>query len=189
VTARDAACHALLLRLAGRLPDALMWRLRDWLGAGGRDVLAATLPRELLRHRVGLTDDERELLEAAVGSSHRLLDAMLPAPLAEEPTARFHPGSGEVDTAALSVLAVVSGHPGSLELRQAWRDAQRVVLVLGGERPWALTATLQRVLRAHGDRTPCMEVLPAHGDPTAYHRAAIIGSVSLWRSAAALLDV
>src|SRR6185436_14930829 len=27
----DAACHDLLVRLAGRLPDRLLWRLREWL--------------------------------------------------------------------------------------------------------------------------------------------------------------
>ena len=84
----------------------------------------------------------------------------------------------EVDAAALSVLAVVRGHPGCRELLQARRSAvvaagaraarrdQRVVLVRGGDRPWVLTGTLQRLLRAHGDRTPCVEVLPAHGELT-----------------------
>ena len=91
------------------------------------------------------------------------------------------------NVAALSVLGVVRGHPGCVELRQAFRlgpgaDEQRVVVVHGGERPWTLTGTLQRVLRAHGDRTPCVEVLPAHGEPPAYHQAAIIGSTPLWRS-------
>lgn len=181
------ACHELLLRLAGRLPDELLWRMRDWLADDGREVLAATLPRELLRHRIGLTDAERDLLEAAVGSSHPLLDAVLPASEPPEPSHAFQPGDGTVDTAALSVLAVVRGHPGCVELRQSWRDRQRVVLVLGAERPWALAGTVARVLRAHGDRTPCVEVLPPHGEPPAYHQAAIIGSVPLWRSVAVLV--
>jgi hypothetical protein len=206
MTAPDAACHDLLVRLAGRLPDELLWRMRDWLADGGRSVLSATLPRELLRHRVGLTDDERDLLELAVGewgASHRLLDAVLPALDADEVRVTFRaesgaesgPGSGagDIDAAVLSVLAVVRAHPGCVELRQGWRRSagaplQRVVLVLGAERPWTLTGTLQRVLRAHGDRTPCVEVLPPHGEPPAYHRAAIIGSAPLWRSAAALAD-
>jgi hypothetical protein len=152
------------------------------------------LPRELLRHRVGLTDDERELLAAAVGqwgASRRLLDAVLPAHASDEPAVAFAPGPDGLDQAALSILAVVRGHPGCVELRQAWRSGgrgrPRVVLVLGGERPWVLTGTLQRVLRAHGDRTPCVEVLPPHGEPPSYHRAAIMGSVSLWRSVAALV--
>ncbi len=38
---------------------------------------------------------------------------------------------------------------------------------------------LARVLRAHGDRTPCVELLPA-GEPLAYHRAALAGSTLLW---------
>jgi hypothetical protein len=194
----DAACHDLLIRLAGRLPDELLWRMRDWLADGGRGVLGATLPRELLRHRVGLTDAERDLLEVAVGewdTANRLLDAVLPALEPDELNVTFRPvpGGGDIDAAALSVLAVVRSHPGCVELRQGWRQSpgapdQRVVLVLGGEWPWTLAGTLQRLLRAHGDRTPCVEVLPPHGEPPAYHRAAIIGSAPLWRSAAALAD-
>jgi len=49
----DAACHDLLVRLAGRLPDRLLWRLREWLATGGHAAVAALLPRALLRHRVG----------------------------------------------------------------------------------------------------------------------------------------
>jgi hypothetical protein len=148
------------------------------------------LPRELLRHRVALDDDERELLVASAGewgAAHRLLDAVLPLPAPDDTTAVFRT-EPDVDQAALSVLAVVRGHSGCIELRQAWRSGprseQRVVLVHGADRPWELTGTLQRVLRAHGDRTPCVEVLPPHGEPPAYHQAAIIGSAPLWRSPA-----
>ena len=76
----DAACHDLLVRLAGRLPDRLLWRLREWLATGAHAAVAALLPRALLRHRVGLTDAERDLLETAVaehGASRRVLDAVL----------------------------------------------------------------------------------------------------------------
>jgi hypothetical protein len=190
----DQACHDLLVRLGGRLPDELLWRLRDWLAAEARSALGAMLPRELLRHRVGLTDHERDLLTAVVGewgASRRLLDAVVPAHAPDETTAAFRSGIDGVDEAALSVLAVVRGHPGCEELRLARRISgrreQRIVLVYGAERPWALTGTLQRVLRAHGDRTPCVEVLPPHGEVPAYHQAAIIGSAPLWRSAAALV--
>jgi hypothetical protein len=190
----DQACHDLLVRLAGRLPDELLWRLRDWLAAESSAALSAMLPRELLRHRVGLTDDERDLLAAAVGewgASRRLLDAVLPVHAPDELTVAFRSDADGFDEAALSVLAVVRGHPGCMELRQGLRidgrHEQRIVLVLGAARPWALTGTLQRVLRAHGDRTPCVEVLPPHGEPPAYHQAAIIGSAPLWRSSAALV--
>ena len=181
----EQAGHELLVRLAGRLPDELLWRLRDWLAADDRTAFASMLPRELLRHRVGLTDSERDLLVAAVGEGDAALVSLRTS---DETGAVFHVGPDPVDQAALSVLAVVRGHPGCVELRQSWRVGgrrdQRVVIVHGGERPWALTSTLQRILRAHGDRTPCVEVLPPHGEPPAYHQAAIIGSAPMWRSTA-----
>ena len=188
-------CHELLLRLAGRLPDELLWRLRDWLAVQSGAALGATLPRELLRHRIGLTEQECELLAAAVGewgASRRLVDAVLPVDTPDEAATDFREPPVEVDAAALSVLGVVRGHPGCQELLQARHSAvmalgarsarpdQRVVLVRGGDRPWVLTGTLQRLLRAHGDRTPCVEVLPAHGELSAYHEAAIITSTQLW---------
>jgi hypothetical protein len=184
----DAACHDLLVRLAGRLPDRLLWRLREWLATGGHAAVAALLPRALLRHRVGLTDAERDLLEAAVagrGASRRLLDAILPVTNPDEPAAAFHPAPTEPDPAALSLLAVARGETGCIELRQVeradGRRAQRVVLVRGDvDRPWALAGTLARLLRAHGDPTPCVEVLPSKGLP-AYHRAALDGSTLLWQ--------
>ena len=181
-----AACHELLVRLAGRLPDRLLWRLREWLAAGAHAAVAALLPRALLRNRVGLTDEERDLLEAAVAgrAPRKLLDAVLTVTVPDEPDVTFRSGP-EPDVAALSLLAVARGVDGCLELRQTLRGtgrhAQRVVLVRAeGPRPWALAGTLARLLRAHGDTAPCVEVLPA-GDPPAYHRAALAGSTLLWR--------
>jgi hypothetical protein len=196
----DQACHELLLRLAGRLPDELMWRLRDWLSAGSRITVSTTLPRELLRHRVGLTDQECTLLATAIGewgASRRMLDAVLPVDIPDEPLTDFRPPAADdqlVELLELSLVAVVRGHPGSRELLQTRRSAvvpaggravrrdQRVVLVRGGERPWLLTGTLQRLLRAHGDRTPCVEVLPPLGEQTEYHRTAVANAAVLWRS-------
>jgi hypothetical protein len=189
VSSAEQACHELLVRLAGRLPDDLLWRLRDWLAAGSKAALGATMPRELLRHRIGLAEDERELLERSVGewgASRHLLDAVLLGDPADEAAPGVQAAAGPVDAAALSVLAVVRGHPGCVALHQAWRIGgrreQRVVVVLGGERPWTLTGTLQRILRAHGDRTPCVEVLPSHGELPAYHRAVIIEATRMWRA-------
>jgi hypothetical protein len=181
-----AACHELLVRLAGRLPDRLLWRLREWLAAGAHAAVAALLPRALLRNRVGLTDEERDLLEAAVAgrAPRKLLDAVLTVTVPDEPDVTFRSGP-DPDVAALSLLAVARGVDGCVELRQTLRGtgrhAQRVVLVRAeGPRPWVLAGTLARLLRAHGDSAPCVEVLPA-GDPPAYHRAALAGSTLLWR--------
>ncbi|MBW0106365.1 hypothetical protein [Pseudonocardia sp. KRD291] len=195
------AGHELLVRLAGRLPDDLLWRLRDWLAAGARDSVDAVLPRALLRHRLGLTDHERDLLARCVDErsrSRRLVDAILPIAELDEPCTAFAAGHGLPDLAALSATSVVAGHPGVEELRQSLRGyreerrrnehghrgEQRVLLVLGADRPWELTATLQRLLRVHGDRTPCVEVLPLEMDVPAYHQAAFVGSVTLWAAPA-----
>jgi hypothetical protein len=126
-------------------------------------------------------------LETAVaehGASRRVLDAVLTLSVPDEPGAAFRPGPENPDAAALSLLAVARGDGGCVELRQALRTdgrrEQRVVLVRAdGDRPWALAGTLARLLRAHGDPTPCVEVLPA--EPSAYHRAALAGSTLLWR--------
>jgi hypothetical protein len=45
----------------------------------------------------------------------------------------------------------------------------------------ALTGTLQRVLRAHGDLTPCVEIMSPPLALSPYHTAALRDSVSLWR--------
>lgn len=191
------AGHDLLVRLAGRLPDDLLWRLRDWLAAGADDSVDAVLPRALLRHRLGLTDHERDLLSRCVDErspSRRLVDAILPLAELDAPTTTFTAGPGLPDLAALSAMSVVAGHPGTEELRQSQRGAgegrgrdeqphgggRRVLLVLGADRPWALTATLQRLLRVHGDRTPCVEVLPVGMELPGYHQAAFVGSAPLW---------
>jgi len=195
--ARTHACHSLLVRLAGRLPDELLWRLRDWLAAqaasGAGDTVGMLLPRELMRHRVGLTDHERDLLSKAAGGwdgpARRLLDAVLPVPAPDAPTHTFFGDPAPTDAAALSVLAVVRGHAGcqdvSLARRAGGRGEQRIVLVRGGDEPWRLTATLQRVLRAQGDRNPCVEVLGSGAggtEPSAYHRAAATAAIPLWRA-------
>jgi len=183
-----AAGHELLVRLAGRLPDDVLWRLRDWLAAGAIAPVGALLPRALLRNRVGVTDAERSLLTAICGGN-RLVDAVLGlggpwsphTPDAPHPV--FAAGPELPDLAVLGALAVVRGYPGTTELRHARRGPhgeQRILLVTGGERPWELTGTLQRLLRVHGDRTPCVEVLPVGTDPPAYHQAATVGSRSVW---------
>lgn len=202
VAEQERACHDLLVRLAGRLPDRLLWRLRDWLAAGSHAGLARTLPKALLRSRIGITDSERDLLEACLprwGAPQRSLDAVLPVADLIEPTVDFRAelGPAEVcvdvagvggwrDSVDLALTAVVCGHHGAKELRRSWRmdspRPRRVVLVhVTADLP-TLTGTLQRVLRAHGDLTPCVEVVSPPLALPPYHRAALRDSTSLWRA-------
>ena len=177
-----AAGHELLVRLAGRLPDDMVWRLRDWLAAGALGSVAAVLPRALLRHRLGITDGERELLWRCVSEwppARRMVDTVLPLSELDDPGVAFSAGTVTHDLVAMSAASVAAGHPGVEELRQTWRGPrgeQRVLVALGADRPWDLTGTLQRLLRVHGDRTPCVEVLPLEMEVPGYHQAAVIGS-------------
>jgi hypothetical protein len=188
------ACHELLLLLAGRLPDDVAWRLRDWLADdtdGGRAAVAATLPRALLRNRVGITDHERSLLLTTIGDDgavRRTVGAILPVGAPERPAFEFRAAPDRWDAAQLAVLAVARGTSGVREVLRSVRSGpfgeRTVHVVLGGDRPWALTGTLQRLLRAHGERTPCVEVLPVDLDPPPYHKAAIVGSAPVWSATA-----
>jgi hypothetical protein len=187
----ERACHDVLLAMAGRLPDRLLWRLRDWLSCGAYVALRTALPRALLRHRVGITEDERARLRAAVlawGGPARLVDAVLHVETPPEPGASFlgagGPGWDDTDL-VLRALAPVTG--GVTAVRRAWRSSSgapvRVVLVAaerGGEA--ALTRALQRALRARGEADPCVEVIGTSASPTPYQRAALAAAEVLWRA-------
>jgi hypothetical protein len=188
----ERACHDVLLAMAGRLPDRLLWRLRDWLASGAHVALRTALPRALLRHRVGVSEDERARLRTAVlawGGPAQLVDAVLHVDAAPEPAATFvEPGRGpgwDDTDLVLRALAPVAG--GVTAVRRAWRNGPaapvRVVLVaadtVGGEA--ALAGALQRALRARGESDPCVEVLGPSSTPTPYHRAALTAAEVLWR--------
>ncbi|GAA4876007.1 hypothetical protein GCM10023203_27810 [Actinomycetospora straminea] len=184
----------MLLAMAGRLPDRLLWRLRDWLSCGAHVALRTALPRALLRHRVGVTEDERARLRAAVlawGGPARLVDAVLHVDAVGEPGAPFlDPGAGPGwDDTDLVLRALAPVTEGVTAIRRAWRAGSgapvRVVLVAadgGADRP-TLAGAVQRALRARGEADPCVEVLGPSAGPSPYHRAALAASEVLWRSA------
>lgn len=203
------ACHDVLLAMAGRIPDRTLWRLRDWLAADAGIALRSALPRTLVRHRVGVTEDERGLLRAAVlgwGGSSRLVDAVLHTDGA--PAVTSADGAASAFTfvadgpragwdAADLVLRAFAPAAGVAELRRTWRrDGRaegpggrrgtapvRVVLARAehGADPAALTGALQRALRAQGEAEPQVEVLAPDSPATGYHAAAIESSELLWR--------
>jgi len=192
----ERACHDVLLVMAGRLPDRLLWRLRDWLASGAHVALRTALPRALLRHRVGVTEDERARLRTAVlawGGPARLVDAVLHVDEVPQALAAFaEPGAGpgwDDTDLVLRALAPVTG--GVAAVRRAWRSAPgggapaRVVLVVSdgasGAADAALAGALQRALRARGEPDPCVEVMPASAVPTPYHREALAAAEVLWR--------
>jgi hypothetical protein len=197
-----SAGHDVLLALAGRLPDRVLWRLRDWLASGAGIALRTALPRTLVRHRVGVTDDERALLRTAVlgwGGSARQVDAVLHAdapPEAGTTTFATRDDGPGWDATDLVLRALVPTIGGVGELRRAWRlervsrraraadeaPPSRVVLLGATVDLPALTGAVQRALRAQGEAEPRVEVIGPDSPATAYHRDALAASDVLWRA-------
>ncbi|OZM73377.1 hypothetical protein CFN78_11085 [Amycolatopsis antarctica] len=186
----EQACHELLLRLAGRLPDQTLWRFRDWLGEGALPTLARTMPRALLKHDIDLEQHDHQLLVEALlphGADRHQVSSTLGIDEVEENRYSFAmtaPDRGNaVDTVGVVVNAVMRGRPEVGEVRETWREssqagrpAKRVLLVDAVAGMPRLTGELQRLLRALGDAEPSVEVLPPHIDLPVYHQAALENS-------------
>lgn len=196
--AAESACHELLLRLAGRLPDRQLWRFRDWLAAGALPELSHVLPLTLLRERIGLLEDEFRLVDVALrgsGADIALLSSI--RELYELPELEYTFSAHDPDNVGrnslgdqLAVLlsALLRGRVSVGEVRAAWRrprhpssapagaEIHRVLLVTATANHAALTGELQRVQRAVGESDPCVEVLPPGYAPLPYHRAAMSAS-------------
>lgn len=193
MTDAGSACHELLLRLAGRLPDRQLWRFRDWLAAGALDALAATLPLTLLRERVAITAAESLLLNAALlgaGADAGQLNALAWVDEIGELGYTFTAESPEWvnmgDQVAVVLGAVLLGRPEVLDVRGSWRrhrsgmsSTTRVVLVTVSADGARLAGELQRVLRALGTHEPGVEVMPEGINLPPYHGAALAASEPL----------
>ncbi|MEU6645074.1 hypothetical protein ABZ863_21270 [Saccharomonospora sp. NPDC046836] len=187
----ENACHELLLRLAGRMPDQLLWRFRDWLGEGAMGTLARTLPKSLLKHRIDLDQAEYRLLVAGLiphGADWHQVSSTLGVDASAENRYTFTTGAPDwvntVDSVSVVVHATLRGRPDVGEVRESWRhdresgegEAKRILLVTAVAGLPRLTGELQRVLRVLGEEAPSVEVLPTQADLPPYHRAALANS-------------
>ncbi|MDV6014734.1 hypothetical protein [Haloechinothrix sp. LS1_15] len=187
-------CHDLLLHLAGRLPDELLWRYRDWLAEGALPVLARTLPKALLKHGIDVEGAEYELLAGALlphGADRDLVSAALGVDVVTRTRYTFSENAPEwmtgVDTVAAVIHATLRGRPDVGEVRQSWRygsdgedpDVKRVLLVTALDGLPRLTAELQRVVRVLGDEVPSVEVASPDFEAGEYHRTALARSTLL----------
>jgi hypothetical protein len=188
------ACHELLLRLAGRLPDRQLWRFRDWLSAGALDALAGALPLTLLRERVPITITESMLLNVGLvdaGADVGLLNSIQWVDELGDLDYTFSPESPERvamgDSVAVVLGAVLHGRPEVIDVRGSWRQHRltaagqptRVVLITAVAQCARLTGELQRLLRALGTYEPGVEVMPEGIDLLPYHRRALAASEPL----------
>ncbi|MFD4195316.1 hypothetical protein [Amycolatopsis thermoflava] len=184
----EAACHELLLRLAGRMPDRLLWRYRDWLGEGAMSTLARTLPRTLLKHNIDLDQPEYRLLVAGLvphGADWHQVSSTLGVDEVGENRYTFTPSAPDqvksVDSVSALVHATLRGRPDVGEVRQSWRqrtgeESKRVLLITALSGLPRLTGELQRVLRVLGDEEPSVEVMPPRFELPEYHQAALASS-------------
>ena len=79
-------CHELLLRLAGRLPDDLLWRFRDWAATDAVVVLARVLPLDeagewAARRAVEITDRHCQGPGCHVSAERCDIDHRIPHPV------------------------------------------------------------------------------------------------------------
>lgn len=187
----EQAGHELLLRLAGRLPDPLLWRYRDWLGEGAVTALARTLPKTLLKHGIDLDDREHALLVSGFvpyGADQHQVSSTLGVDVVERTRYTFTQDSPErvnaVDLVSAVVGASLRGRPEVGEVRQSWRQVygeseavrRRVLLVVAGTDCARLAAEVQRVVRVLGEEEPGVEVLPPWLEAPEYHRSALANS-------------
>ncbi|HEV7975802.1 hypothetical protein [Amycolatopsis sp.] len=187
----EHACHELLIRLAGRVPDQLLWRFRDWLGEGAMGTLARTLPRSLLKHRIDLDQSEYRLLVAGLiphGADWHQVSSTLGVDDVTETRYTFTQSAPEwvnsVDSVSVLLHATLRGRPDVGEVRQSWRHggvageggAKRVLVVTALTGLPRLTGELQRVLRVLGDEEPSVEVLPPRFELSGYHHGALASS-------------
>lgn len=187
----EQACHELLLRLAGRMPDRMLWRFRDWLGEQAMGTLARTLPKALLKHRIDLDQSEYRLLVAGLiphGADWHEVSSTLGVDAPVDNRYTFTTGAPDwvnsVDSVSVVVHATLRGRPDVGEVRESWRHhpgtveeaAKRVLLITATSGQARLTGELQRVLRVLGEEAPSVEVMPVQWDLTPYHQAALANS-------------
>ena len=174
-----SAGHELLLRLAGRLPGDLLWRLRDWLAAGAHDLARRAARRaSCCAAASGSPTTSASCWSPAAGdwgAKPRLLDAVLPLPAPDDTGRRVRARQRPCSTlaalsAALGRRPEPPGHRGAAPGLAARAAGSGCCSCSAASAPWLLTGTLQRMLRAHGDRTPCVEVVPTGTELPGYHR-------------------
>jgi hypothetical protein len=195
-------CHELLLRLAGRIPDAQLWRFRDWLAGGAIHVLARALPRLLLRERIGVTRDEQRLLWSALlpaGADPSAIGAVLGADEAPASGYTFNvnspdQGASPGDSALVVLGATLRDRQGVGEVRFTWRHGggaapKRLLLIIALTELSRLAGEVQRTLRALGEHEPGVEVFSPDADLPAYHREAKAASELVCVGPADLFDL
>lgn len=206
---RATACHQMLLRLAGRTPDGLLTRSRDWLARGQLGELARSLAFWAVSQDVLLTEADAELLSGLLGEAgadpsvlgQLTLDDIDPFPyyafapqIPPDLVGGTGDASAEQDPAADEAVAqAVTAEPGVIGAWRAWRfpadgapwPPPRRVFVVEVEvvdEP-GLSARLQGLLAAAGEADPQVEVYQSGSALPVYQEFARSYGELLWAAA------
>jgi hypothetical protein len=206
---RAAACHEMLLRLAGRVPDNLMTQARAWLAHGELSAVAHSLASVIVSQYVVLAEPDTALLSALLseanidtgGLAQLTLGDFDPfpscifaaeAPREMQPDGTAHAAGAEtVDQAAVEAVAA---EPSARGVWRAWRFPssgapwplpRRVFVVeVGVLDDLGAAARIQERLAAAGEVDPQVEIYQSGHQIPAYQQFARSGGELLWAAAA-----
>ncbi|MBC6460487.1 hypothetical protein [Actinomadura sp. HBU206391] len=193
------ACHWMLLRLAGRLPDQAMTTSRRLLAEGRYVEMARDVRLAVARQGVPLTRDDARCLGALVDDGSGLPAVVLAEPWHGDPMPRHEFRSADpsrrvrvTDLIDEQATTAASVEPAVRGLWRAWRTppghhgpAKRifVVEVDAGSDAIGLAARLQTRITLAGEAHPQVEVYQVGEWLPAYQRTARAEGDLLWASA------
>lgn len=212
VRGREQGCHRMLLRLAGRLPDGLLTRSRDWLAAGELGDLARSVAFWAVSQDAVLTEDDAALLSGLLteanadpsGLAQLTLEDFDPFPYyafaSEIPPELDNDGEADsgagapVDASADQVaVQALAAEPGAIGLWRAWRfpadgapwpPPKRVFVVeVAGVDAAGVAARLQDRLATAGETDPQVEVYETGLKIPVYQEFAQTYGELLWAAA------
>jgi hypothetical protein len=202
------ACHEMLLRLAGRVPDNLMTQSRAWLAHGEYTALAHSLASVIISQYVVLAEPDTALLSALLseagidlaGLAQLTLGDFDPFPsyaFAAEAPLELPPGGTAhargAETADQAAVEAVAAEPSARGLWRAWRipssgapwPPPRRVFVVELRVLDDLTAAvrIQERLAAAGEVDPQVEIYQSGRLIPAYQQFARSSGELLWAAA------
>jgi hypothetical protein len=205
---RATACHEMLLRLAGWVPDDLMTQSRDWLAHGELSAVAHSLASVIISQYVVLAEPDTALLSALLseanidpaGLAQLTLGDFDPFPcyaFAPEVPLELRPGAAAqapgAETVDQAAAEAVAAEPSARGVWRAWRfpsngapwpPPRRVFVVeVRALDDLGVAVRIQERLAAAGEVDPQVEVYQSGHQIPAYQQFARSGGELLWAAA------
>lgn len=201
---RVTAIHEMLLRLAGKLPDDLLARSREWLAAGQQGNVGRAVAHAVLAQSIPLPQADLAILRAlvvAAGTDPAVVASVEIGDFDPAPPYAFTAGrpdtddlvddsvpSDAVDQAAVEAVSDEARAHGLWRVWRApavetpWPPPRRVFVIEVDQDANAaeVAGRVQARLEAAGELTPQVEVFGVGSELPAYQRLARAYGVLLW---------